>query len=505
MSSADTEKQETEKPETTLENPESMVAEAAPQIAEQLPQLQDGMNPALRREITVEIPAEIAHREWDGRIQTYAKRARVPGFRHGKVPASIIRQRFGQEIKSDVLESLVPDYFRQAVLKEGLRPISQPLVRDLEMEAGQPIRFKAAFEVLPEIALGPYQEIRVEKAETAVNDEDVANELKRLQEQRTSFDPVDEERPLQDGDYAQITFKAVPKPISALEANVTQGEQNAADGETAAAQGEASAQTNAAEPQSEPADAEGGAPAQEMEAVLVEIGGANTIAEFSENLRGLKAGDERMFDVSYPADFYDERLAGKSLSYTVKVNGLKKKTIPELNDEFAKELSQEFETLEDLKKRMRDGMEHQRKHKAEHEAKEKLMEQLVTQHDFPVPEALVERQINIRLDRGLRALAAQGMKEEDMKRMDFGRLRVAQRDAALKEVKGNLLLDRIAQAENIEVSDEELDQEIEALAQQMKTTPEAVRKQLAEEGAIENMRGRMRTDKALESLYNKSA
>jgi trigger factor len=371
----------------------------------------------------------------------------------------------------------VPDYFRQAVQKEGFRPISQPLVSDLEMETGQPIRFKAAFEVLPEIELGPYREIKVEKPEVAVTNEDIENELKRLQAERTSFDPLNEDRPLQDGDFAQITFKAVPKSDPASEPNVAQ--------DAPAAQDEA--------------------PAQEMEAVLVEIGGANTIAEFSENLRGAKSGDERAFDVSYPEDFYDKRLAGQHLTYTVKVNDLKKKTTPELNDDFAKELSQEFETLEDLKKRMYDVMEQQRKHQAEHEAKEKLMEQLVTQHNFPVPEALVERQIDIRLDRGLRALAAQGMKEEDMKRMDFGRLRVAQRDAALKEVKGNLLLDRIAQAEKIEVSDEELNQEIEALAQQMKTTPEAVRKQLSEEGAIERMRGRMRTDKALESLYSKSA
>jgi trigger factor len=452
------------------------------------------MNPALRREITVEIPAEVAHREWDGRIQNYAKRARVPGFRHGKVPASVIRQRFGKEIKSDVLESLVPDYFHQTVLKEGLRPISQPLVRDLEMEEGQPIRFKAAFEVLPEIELGPYQEIKVEKAETGVSDEDLENEIKRLQEQRTSFDPVEEDRPLQDGDFAQISFKAVPQGAPAADS-------------PAIVQADSSA--SAAGPQTEPAAAPSEAPAQKMEEameeVLVEIGGANTIAEFSENLRGLKPGEERTFDVSYPGDFYDKRLAGQSLTYTVKVNGLKKKMTPELNDEFAKELSQEFETLDDLKQRMREGMAQQRKSKAEHDAKERLMEQLVGQHDFPVPEALVERQINIRLERGLRALAAQGLREEDMKRMDFGRLRVAQRDAAIKEVKSTLLLDRIAEAENIEISDEELNREIDALAQQMKTTPEALRKQLAEEGDVERLRGRMRTDKALESLYSKSA
>jgi trigger factor len=340
----------------------------------------------------------------------------------------------------------------------------------------------------------------VEKAETAVSDEEVENELKRLQEQRTSFDPVNEERPLQDGDFAQISFQAVPKaaPVPEL-----QGEPGAAQAEPAAAQGESLVKE--AEPQAEPAAAHGAAPAKEPEEVLVEIGGVHTIAEFSENLRGAQSGEERIFDVSYPADFYDERLAGQSLSYTVKVNGLKKKTTPELTDEFAKELSQEFQTLDDLKKRMRENMEHQRKHEAEHHAKEKLVEQLVGQHDFPVPETLVERQIDIRLDRGLRALAAQGMRVDDLKRMYFGRLRVAQRDAAVKEVKSHLLLDKIAEAEHIEVGDDELDREIGALALQSKQTPEAVRKKLAENGAIENIRSRMRSEKTLDWLYTRSA
>lgn len=491
MNSADTEKQEAENPGIQAENPE-----AQPSVAEQTPHLQDGMNPALRREITVEIPAEVARKEWDGLIQSYAKRARVPGFRNGKVPASVIRNRFAKEIRSDVLESLVPRHFRQAYQKEGLMPISQPLVRDLEMEDGQPIRFKATFEVLPEIELGQYQEIKVEKPETAVSDEEVENELKRLQEERTSFDPVDENRPLQDGDFAQISFQAVPKPATAL---TPQGEPDVAQGE-APAREPAAVETAAA-----PSEAPTQGREEVREEVLVEIGGARTIAEFSENLRGVAPGEERTFDVSYPADFYDNRLAGQSLSYTVKVNGLKKKTTPELTDDFAKELNEEFQTLEDLKKLMREGMERQRKHKVEHEGKEKLMDQLVAQHDFPVPEALVERQINIRLERGLRALASQGMREEDMQRLDFDRLRVAQRDAALKEVKANMVLSKIAQAENIEVGDDELDQEIGALALQAKQTPEAVRKQLSENGAIESMRNRMRGDKALEWLYSKSA
>jgi trigger factor len=492
LSSAETEKQVPEgSVQDRSDSPENQptVAEPESQAVDQGPQLQDGMNPALRREITIEIPAEVASREWDGLIQAYARKARVPGFRNGRVPASIIRQRFGSQIKSDLLESLVPNYFRQTIQKEGLRPISQPLVNNLEIEIGKPIRFKAAFEVLPEIELGPYQEIKVERPEVPVTDEEVENELKRMQEHRASFDPVEEDRPLQDSDFAQISYKAMPKETPTADTSASTSTD---------------APVNQEEPQASPTPIEEKAPVDAMEDALVEIGGAHTLAEFSENLRGVKPGEERTFDVTYAADFYDHRLAGKSLTYTVNVSSIKKKTLPELNDDFAKEVSQEFETLDALKARMKDGMEQQRKHKVEHDAKEKLIEQLVQQHDFPVPEALVERQIDTRLERGLRALAAQGMPEENMKRLNFEKLRMGQREGAIREVKTTLLLDKIAEVENIEISDNELAEEIEALAGQMKTTPEALRKQLDDDG-MERLRGRLRTDKALESLYSKSA
>jgi len=241
----------------------------------------------------------------------------------------------------------------------------------------------------------------------------------------------------------------------------------------------------------------------QMDEVLVEIGGANTIPEFSENLRGAKAGEERQFDVSYPQDFYDKRLAGKQFSYTVKVNALKKKTLPELNDDFARELSQDIQTLDDLKNRIREGMEAQQMQQAEHEAKEKLIDQLIEKHDFPVPNVMVEHQIDLRLERGLRALAAQGMRTEDMRRMDFRRLRAAQRQEAVKEVKSGLLLQKIADAEDLQVSEEELQNEISDLARHTNQSPEEVRRTLSEDDGLERIRTRMRTEKALNFLYSK--
>jgi len=430
------------------------------------------MDEACKREITVEIPAEVVDQQREAIVQQYSKQARVPGFRKGKVPASMVRTRFSDEITNDVVEALVPKYFRDAIIKSGLKPVSQPAIREMEANPGQAIRFKAEFEILPDFELGDYQGIKIEKPEIKVEDAEVDAEIDKLREQQASFDPV-EEHGAETGEFVQVSFQAEP---------VEAGAEPKAEG---------GAEPDAKQP-------------VQMDDILVEIGGTNTITEFTENLRGVKAGDERNFDVPYPEDFPDKRLAGKSFHYVVKVNAVKKKTRPELNDDFAKELSPEFQGMDDLKKRIRENMEAQLKHKAEHEAKEKLVQTLVDKHDFSVPKALVEHQIDLRLERGLRALAAQGMRTEDMRRMDFPRLRAAQRDAAVKEVKSNVLLSRIADAENLHVSDEELESEIMALAHQMKQPPEEVKRRLAEDNAQERMRDRMRSEKALNLLYTKS-
>jgi len=434
----------------------------------------DGMDAACRREISVEIPAEVVDKHQDALVQQYSQQAQLPGFRKGKVPPNMVRNRFKGKIHDEVMESLVPQYYREAVVKAGFHPVSQPRIYALEAEPGQAIRFKAAFEILPDFELGNYKDIKVEKPNVAIAEADVESELKRLQERQASFDPINEERGAEDGEFAQVSFQALPKDA---------------------------AHEAAAE---KPAPEQPAAQPVQMDEVLVEIGGANTIPEFSQNLRGAKSGEERRFDVVYPEDFHDKRLAGKVFDYAVKVNAIKKKTLPELNDEFAKELSQEFQTLGDLKQRIREGMESEQRHQAEHAAKEQLLEKLLEKQDFAVPRALVEHQIDLRLERGLRALAAQGMRTEDMRRMDFRRLRDGQREAAVKEVKSGLLLERIAEAEEIRVSDEELEQEISALAQQMNQTAEQVRQKLTEEGALERIRGRIRSEKALNFLYGKS-
>jgi len=414
---------------------------------------------ATKREIQIEIPADEVARQTDSLIQKYQKMARLPGFRRGHVPPSIIRQRFSEEIKTDVVEALIPRYFRAETERLGMHPISQPRVTDLHLQAGEPLRFKAAFEVLPEINIEGYKELRGDKPDITVSDADVDQALSDLRERHASFNPV-EGRALAEGDFAQVSLDGTPK-----------------SGE--------------------------GQPVH-MDEILVEIGGKNTMPEFTENLRGADIGDERTFDVSYPQDAQDQRLAGKIFNYTVKVQAIKQKSLPELNEEFVKKLG-DFASLDDVRTRIREDIEAERKHEAEHAAKEKLMNELIRRNEFEVPEVMIENQIDTRLERGLRALAAQGLTAEQMKKMDFQRLRGGQREQAIHDVKASLLLEKVAEKEDIQVSDQELDREVESLARQTKQTAEAVRARLTRDGGLDRIRIRLRNEKALDFLYHQSA
>jgi trigger factor len=418
-------------------------------------------NPTLR-EIAVEVPADVVSRETEVIINKFQKMARLPGFRKGKVPATVVRQRFAEDIKTEVVEQLVPRYFRQEAEKQNLHPVSQPRVTDLHLHDGEPLKFKASFEVLPDFDVQGYQDIKVEHPNVVVSDEEIDKTLTQLREQNASYTTI-EDRPIQDGDFAQVAFKGTP-----------QGE------------------------------GEGQQPVS-MDDVMVEVGGENTIPEFTENLRGSKAGDERTFVVKYADDFSDTRLAGKSFDYWVKVSSVKQKHLPELNDDFAKELGAEFTSIDDVKKRIREGMEGEKKHQAEHEAKDKLVDELVNLNPIEVPDAMVEHQIDTRLERGLRALAAQGMKAEDMRKMDFTRLRAGQKDSAKKEVQVALLLEKIADKENISATDEDVEKEIQIMAAQAQQPADALRARLTQEGALDRIRHRIRNDKTLDFLFSRSA
>ncbi len=418
----------------------------------------------------IEVSADEVSKSFRSVLKKYQKLARIPGFRPGKVPESVLRSRFSAGIREEVVEAVVPQHFREAITQKGLHPVSQPQVTDLHLEEGQPLRFKAAFEVVPEFSVDGYQQVKVEKPDTELTEAEFDAEVDRILDARSTMEPVTEDRGLADGDWAKISF-------------------------TGDLENPEVAESPEAAPAPQPIEGKD---------VSVEIGGNDTVAAFSDALRGARPGQELKFEVTYPGDFGQKRLAGKTVAYNVEVRGIQKKVKPELNDEFAKTLGN-YESLEDLKKSLRENLAADKKHRLLADTRNRLLEALVAKFQFPVPESMVQSQIDARLERGLRALAAQGMRTEDMRKLDFDRLREAQRESALGEVKGTLVLDRIADVENIVVSDEELEQELQVISLQTREPLETLRDRLTREGSLARIREQLRREKTGNLLVERLA
>ncbi len=406
-----------------------------------------------RRELELEIPAEDVQKAVERVAREFARAARVPGFRPGKAPVPLIRRRFAEDIKSEVLQSLVPERIEQAVSENKLVPVTRPHVDKVDFVEGGPLKFRATFEVLPEFTLGNYKDLEVEVEPLEITEADVEKALEEMRERAAVFVPV-EGRAIQDGDFAQLKLLGTP-----------QG---------------------------------GGEPLQ-ADSVLCHIGAEETMDAFNENLRGAQTGEHRRFEVRYPDDYPDAKLAGKVYTYAIEVLGLKEKKLPERNDEFAKEIGGAA-TLEELRGKMRQTLEAARDQRQAGQARDRILGQLTAAHDFPVPEALVEHQMDVRLERAVRSLAAQGVDPRAVN-VDWVALRRRQRDRAVEDVKAELVLDRVATAENIEVDDQEVEREIAALAERSGESATAVRARLTRQGALDRMRSKLRSEKTLEWLY----
>jgi trigger factor len=416
------------------------------------------LNPECTRELVLDIPADDVSKAFRTVTRNYQKYARIPGFRPGKVPESVVRRRFSSEIRKEVIDGLLPERFGKSVRELGITPVGQPQVTELTVEDGQPLHVKAAFEYVPEFSIEGYKDVVVEKPSTEVTEEEFQREMTELRESRATIEPVEEDRALVDGDWAQISY-------------------------TGQIEGE---------PDAEPIGGQD---------TMVEIGGKNTVEAFTNVLRGAKPGQELKAEVIYPAD-YEPKLAGKTVSYEVTVKAIKKRIVPELTDEFAKELGS-YENLAELETRVREHLTSRKQRSVSAETKDKLFAAMTEKFDFPIPESLVQDQIDARLDRGLRALAAQGMATEQMRKLDFGRLRNAQRDGAIAEVKTNLLLDKIAAGEEVTVTDEELDHEVQLAALQSNEPVETLRQRLTQDGGLARIREQMKREKTANLLYER--
>jgi trigger factor len=431
------------------------------------------LNPELVREIEVEAGADEVSKSFKTVVKRYQKLARIPGFRAGKVPESLIRSKFAKEVRQEVLESLVSERFRKAIQEQKLRPISEPQLLDMQLFDGQPLKFKAAFEVAPEIDISGYDSVHVSKPDATLTNDEFDAELSRVLDNHATVEPVEEDRALVDGDWAEIQFRGEVKDLAQT---VTEdGVEN----------------TSTQSPIT-------------GEDVLIEIGGKNTLAAFNEALRGAKPGQELKFEVDYPADFGERRLAGQTVSYDVTVKGIKHKSYPERDAEFAKQLGN-YESWEDFETKLREHASDRKKNALDNGAKDKLLGELIERFQFPVPESFVQQQIEARLDRGLRALAQQGMSVEDMRKLDFVRLREAQRDQAVNEVKASMILDRIAEVEGIAINEEDVDRELLMLSIQSREPLEALRERLTQDGGLDRIREQMRREKTGNVLYEKLA
>jgi trigger factor len=429
------------------------------------------LNPELTREIEVEVGADEVSKSFKTVVKRYQKLARIPGFRAGKVPESLIRSKFAKEVRQDVLESLVSERFRKAIREQQLRPVSEPQLLDMQLADGQPLKFKAAFEVAPEIDITGYDSVRVAKPDAALTDDEYAAELNRVLDSHATVEPVEEDRALVDGDWAEIQFRGEVKDLA----------------QTVTEEGVTSTSTQ---------------PPITGEDVLIEIGGKNTLAAFNDALRGAKPRQELKFEVEYPVDFGERRLAGQTVSYDVTVKGIKQKSYPERDAEFAKQLGN-YESWDEFETKLREHAAERKKNALDNGAKDKMLGDLIQRFQFPVPESFVQQQIEARLDRGLRALAQQGMSVEDMRKLDFVRLRESQREQAINEVKASMVLDRIAEAEGVTVSNEDFDRELLMLSIQSREPLEALRERLSKDGGLDRIREQMRREKTGSVLYEK--
>jgi trigger factor len=405
-----------------------------------------------RRELDLEIPAEEVTRATEKVAKDFAKIARVPGFRPGKAPISLIKRRFADDIKGEVVQKLVPEHVEKAVAEQKLTPVSQPQVDKLEFAEGQPLKFRASFEVLPEFPLGNYKNLEIEMPEMTITDESVANTLTEMQQRAATFAPV-EGRVIQNDDFVQVKLLGTP---------------------------------------------EGGGEPLQAESVLCHVGAEETMEPFNENLRGANIGDHKNFDVEYPADYPDAKLAGKKFHYSVDILGIKTKKLPEIDDEFAKDVS-DATSLDELKTKVRDGLVHERDHRLKELQSEKVLAELVKLHDFPVPESLVEHQMDVRLERVVRSLAQQGVDPRAVN-VDWVTLRKRQEERAKEDVKAELVIDRIATEEKIEVTDEEVEHELEHMAGHSGESAEALRARLTKQGALDRMKAKLRSDKTVNWL-----
>lgn len=417
-----------------------------------------------RKEIKIELEPELVRSKFDSISDRYAKQASVPGFRRGHAPRSVVRTRFKSEIRGDVLRELIPDAVNNAIEKHELAAIGEPDVHldnseSLEQIGEGPISFHVGIEVFPTVELGTYKGLEAVRRVRPISDDDVTQMVDQLREASAALQPV-EDRGAEMGDTVTVSFhgKFLDQP----------------EGET---------------------------PAEDINVADVEVtlGGPGVQQEFTDNLLGVSPDAEKSFTVNYPNDFNAKGLAGKKVEYNAKVSAVRRKELPELDDEWARSLGEEFDSVATLKTKVREDLERRAAAEADHQLNREVMKQLLAGHQFEVPQSFVDQQTNLRMESVVREMIGRGIDPRSQE-LNWENARDELKEQAVDDVRVSMLLERIAEAEEIHVSDDEIATEIETIAQATRQPVEQVRATLTKEGGERSIAHRLRNRKALDLL-----
>jgi trigger factor len=405
-----------------------------------------------KKNLAAELPAEELDQEIDKIAREYARTAKIPGFRPGKVPLKIILQRFGNDMRQEATNKIIDRTWKQAIDEHHLHPLAQPVLKEVENKPEQPLRFTLAFEVMPDVEVKDYKGVAVKQPAVDITDEKVEQTLERIREQNAQFIPVDEGEAA-DGHTLTVTV----------------------DGKF-----------------------DGEAKSTHEDEITLVLGHPQTNEDFTKNLIGAKSGEQRTFDVEYPADYYRKEFAGKKVHYTVVVKDIKEKQLAELNDDFAKDIGQE--SLEALKEKVRNDLVTQATQNAEKEAREALLKSIIDSQTVEIPDCLVQEEIESNVNRLATRLAMQGI-DLNHASLDWKKIFEEERPNAELSVRRSIFLDAIARQEKIDISDEEVDLELQKIAEGTNKSVTALRAQLEKENRIEGFRQHLMENKAFDFIY----
>ena len=414
---------------------------------------------SIKKKVSIEIPEDQVTQEVESFYKDVGKKAKIKGFRPGKVPRNILERYFKDYVKAEVIQKLIEETYPKALSETDLHPVSPPVIDPGEFEVGKPFQYSAVLEVKPEVKLEGYTGLKIEGKKEEVKDEEVEGRLKALQNLHANLKTISEARPIQAGDYVIVDYEA----------------------------------------------SMGGKPLEGGKAIdfTVEVGSGQFIPAFEEKLIGLKPEEEKEIEVYFPEDYGYQKWAGKTISFHVKIKEIKEKILPPLDDEFAKDLG-DYASFEELKAKLKGEIEKEKELGLERQLKDQVMDQLLEANPFEVPESLVEEQTKTLVSDTKLRLAAQGV---DLKNLGLSeeKLQEDYKAMAQKQVKTFLILEKIADQEGIAVTDEEADDRLREMSERMHQKFDVVKRYYEKNGLLPEVKAGIIRDKTLNFLLEKAS